>query len=195
MYVYLTVALEILYFRNTIFSFTCLCIVLPSTIAPFWFIFSIPPPPPIHISTYGLSITANTCNVGVGEDGHDANKVGKNKTEVVIQVKRLSNFWRALNIPLINFKVELVLTWSKNCVLADMTAANNPPTGLEFEMKDTKLYVPFVTLSKKTLHKTFRTIKNRFKRTIKWNKHRSQMTAQPQNNNLNNFCRPNIYKC
>ena len=36
-----------------------------------------------------------------------------------------------------------------------MTAANNPPTGLEFEMKDTKLYVPFVTLSKKTLHKTF----------------------------------------
>ena len=39
MYVYLTVASEILYFRNTFFSFTCLCIVLPSTIAPFWLIF------------------------------------------------------------------------------------------------------------------------------------------------------------
>ena len=71
-----------------------------------------------------------------------------------------------------------------------MTAANNPPTGLGFEMKDTKLYVPFVTLSIKTLHKTFRTIKNRFKRTIKWNKHRSQMTTQPQNNNLNYLVDP-----
>ena len=100
---------------------------------------------------YKTSITANTCNVGVGEDGHNANKVGKTKTEVAIPVKRLSNFWRALNIRLINFKVELVLTWSKNCVLADMTAANDPPTGLEFEMKDTKLYVPFVTLSKKNI--------------------------------------------
>ena len=55
MYVYLTVALEILYFRNTIF-FTCLCIALPSTIAPFWFMFSTPPLGPccFHISPYGL---------------------------------------------------------------------------------------------------------------------------------------------
>ena len=70
---------------------------------------------------YKTSITGNTYNIGDGEEGYDANKVGKNETEVVIPLKHLSNFWRSLNIPLINCEVELILTWSKNCVLADMT--------------------------------------------------------------------------
>ena len=76
--------------------------------------------------------------------------------KVVIPLKHLSNFWRSLNIPLINCEVELILTWSKNCVLADMTTrdaeGDNPaivaPTRLEFKITDTKLYVPVVTLSK-----------------------------------------------
>ena len=54
---------------------------------------------------YKTSITGNTCNVGVGEAGYDGNKVGKNETEVVIPLKHLSNFWRCLNIPLINCEV------------------------------------------------------------------------------------------
>ena len=41
--------------------------------------------------------------------------------KVVIPLKHLSNFWKSLNTPLINCEVELILTWSKNCVLADMT--------------------------------------------------------------------------
>ena len=78
--------------------------------------------------------------------------------KVVIPLKHLSNFWRALNIPLINCEVELILTWSKNCVLADMkerdVANNNDPlaivaaTGLEFKIIDTKLYFPVANLSK-----------------------------------------------
>ena len=52
---------------------------------------------------------------------YDANKVGINETEVVIPLKYLSNFWRSLNIPLINCEVELILIWLKNCILADMT--------------------------------------------------------------------------
>ena len=43
---------------------------------------------------------------------YDANNVGKNKTQVVIPLKHLSNFWRSLDIPLINCEVELILTWS-----------------------------------------------------------------------------------
>ena len=39
-------------------------------------------------------------------------------TKVVIPLK---HFQRALNIPLINCEVEMVLTWSKNCVLTDIT--------------------------------------------------------------------------
>ena len=83
-------------------------------------------------------------------------KLVKIKTAVVIPLKHLSNFWRSLNIPLINCEVELILTWSKNCVLADMTARdagnnNDSPgivasTGLEFKITDMKLYVPVVTL-------------------------------------------------
>ena len=96
---------------------------------------------------YKTSITGNTYNVGAGEAGYDANKVGKNETEVVIPLKHLSNFWRTLNIPLINCEIELILTWSKNCGLSDMTvraAGNNngppavvAPTGLEFQITDT----------------------------------------------------------
>ena len=69
---------------------------------------------------YKASITGSTY------DGNDANKVGKNETEVVIPLKHLSNFWRTLNIPLINCEIELILTWSENCVLADMTRRNAP---------------------------------------------------------------------
>ena len=118
--------------------------------------------------------------------------------KVVIPLKHLSNFWRALNIPLINCEVELILTWSKNCVLADMTVraaqGGNPaivaPTGLEFQITDTKLYVPVVTLSKENDIKLLEQLKSGFKRTIKWNKYRSQMTVQPKNNNLNYLIDP-----
>ena len=70
---------------------------------------------------YQTSITGNSYNVGAGEAGYDANKAGKNKTEVVIALKHLSSFRRMLNIPLINWEIELILIWSKNCILADMT--------------------------------------------------------------------------
>ena len=134
---------------------------------------------------YKTSITGNTYNVDAGEAGYDATKVGKNETEVVISLKHLSNFWKALNIPLINCEIELILTWSKNCVLADMTTANNPPIGLEFQITDTKLYVPVVTLSKENDKKLLEQLISGFKRTIKWNKYRLQTTVPPQNNNLN----------
>ena len=64
------------------------------------------------------------------------------------------------------------------------------PTGLEFEITDTKVYVPLVTLSKENDTKLLEQLKTVFKRTIKWNKYRSQMTVQPQNNNLNYLIDP-----
>ena len=105
---------------------------------------------------YKTSITGNTYNTGIGEAGYDTNKVGKNKTEVAIPLKHSSTFWRSLNISLTNCEVELILTWSRKCVLVDMTErdaeVDNPaivaPSGLEFKITDTKLYVPVVTLSK-----------------------------------------------
>ena len=49
-------------------------------------------------SRYKTNITGNTYNFVAGDANYDANKVGKNKTELFIPLKHLSNFWRALNI-------------------------------------------------------------------------------------------------
>ena len=87
------------------------------------------------------------------ENGVTQNNLTKNDVKVVVPLKHLSNFWRSLNIPLINCELELILTWSKNCILGDMTvdAAADPAivtrTRLEFKIADTKLYVPVVSLS------------------------------------------------
>ena len=122
------------------------------TIGSFWNYYRDQPSNPLSTNSesfkYKTSITGNTYNVDDDDDNYDANKVVKNETEIVIPLKYLSNFWRSLHIPLTNCEVEIILTWTKNYVLADMTVANNPPTGLEFQTKDTKLYVPVVTLSK-----------------------------------------------
>ena len=75
---------------------------------------------------YKTSITGSTYNIDekitdddeVDNPQYDANKVGKKETKVVIPLKYLSNFWRSLNIPLINCEIELILTWSKNCVFS-----------------------------------------------------------------------------
>ena len=115
---------------------------------------------------------------------------------LVIPLKYLSNFWRSLNIPLIDCEIELILTWSKNCVLADMTvnADADPaivsPSGAKFKITDTTLYAPVVTLSKENDTKHLEQLKSGLKRTIKWNRYRSQMTIQPQNNNFNYLIDP-----
>ena len=72
---------------------------------------------------YKTSITGNTYNVDekitdndgdeVDNSNNDVNKVGKNETKIVIPLKHLSNFWRSLNILLINCEVELILTGTK----------------------------------------------------------------------------------
>ena len=53
-----------------------------------------------------LSSNSKSFNIDSDEEGYDANKVGKNETEVVIPLKHLSNFWKSLNILLINCEVK-----------------------------------------------------------------------------------------
>ena len=64
------------------------------------------------------------------------------------------------------------------------------PTRLQFKITDTKLYAPVVSLSRENDIKLLEKLKSGFKRTIKWNKYRSQMTIQPQNNNLSYLIDP-----
>ena len=64
------------------------------------------------------SITGNAYNLGGGDDDYDANKVGKNETEIVVPFKHLSNIWRTFDMPLINCEIKPILTCSKSCTLA-----------------------------------------------------------------------------
>ena len=107
-------------------------------------------------------------------------------------------------MPLINFEIELILTLSRNCALADLIvrdAGNNndplatvPPTGLEFRIANAKLYIPVVTLSTENNKKLLEQLKSGFERTIKQNKCRSQLTIQSNNNNLNYQIDPTFTK-
>ena len=49
-------------------------------------------------------------------NGMTHNNSTKNNVKIIVPLKYLSNFWRNLNIPLINCEVELIF---KNCVLMD----------------------------------------------------------------------------
>ena len=48
-----------------------------------------------------------------GQTGDD----GAKDVEIIVPLKYLSNFWRTLEMPLINCEVNLILTWSSTCVL------------------------------------------------------------------------------
>ena len=46
----------------------------------------------------------------------------------MVPLKYLSNFWRTLEMPLINCEVELILNWSANCVIIYTNVNNQAPT-------------------------------------------------------------------
>ena len=77
---------------------------------------------------------------------------------------------------MINFEVELELTWAKDYVLIEH---NKGITDIDFKITNTNLYVPVVTLSINDKIKFLETLKQEFKLTISWNKHRSEITTQP----------------
>ena len=66
------------------------------------------------------------------------------------------------------------------------------PASATFQITDTRLYVPVVTLSTETDKKLLEQLRSGFQRTIKWNKYRLQMTILTQNNNLNYLIDPTV---
>ena len=72
-----------------------------------------------------------------------------------------------MKLPLINCEINLILTWSADCVISCATGAT------KFAIIDTKLYVPVVTLSTQDSEKLLERLKSGFKRTINWKKYQS----------------------
>ena len=72
---------------------------------------------------YKSSITGKTSNANQedGENTEQGNTKTKKNLKIVVPLRHLSNFWKTLDMPLINCEVSLTLTWSENCVLTDIT--------------------------------------------------------------------------
>ena len=81
----------------------------------------------------------------------------------MVPLKYLSNFWRTLEKPLINCEVNLILTWSEDCVIVYTNIANQVAT---FAIIETNLYVSVVTLSTQDNAELLPRLKQNSKRTI-----------------------------
>ena len=120
-----------------------------------------------------------------GQNGNNGTK----SVEIMVPLKYLSNFWRTLEMPLINCEINLILTWSASCVIVSTDVANQNAT---FSITDTKLYVPVVTLSQQDNEKLLEQLQSGFKRVINWNKYLSKPELLSQNPNLNHLIEPNF---
>ena len=108
--------------------------------------------------------------------------------EIIVPLKYLSNLWRTLEMPLINCEINLILTWSKDCVITNSTGEG------KFAITETKLYVPIVTLSTKDNEKLLQQLKSAFKKTISWNKYELSIKTFAQNRYLNYLINPSFQR-
>ena len=106
--------------------------------------------------------------------------------EIIVPLKYLSNFWRTLEMPLSNCEVNLILRWSRDCVITNSTVKG------KFEITETKLYVPVVFLSTQDNAKLLQQLKFGFTRTINWNKYESNIKIFAQNRYLNHLINSNF---
>ena len=107
----------------------------------------------------------------VGQTG----KGGRNNAEIVLPLKYS---WRTFEILLINCKINVILTWSANCVISSSNVINQAAI---IVITDTKLYVSVVTLSTQDNAKLLEQLESGFKRTSTWNIYKSKVTTQAQN--------------
>ena len=118
--------------------------------------------------------------------GSTPNNNNEKDVEIMVPLKYLSNFWRTLEMPLINCEVNLILTWPSTCFITNSTVAGR------FAITDTRLYVPVVTLSAQENTKLLQQLKLGFKSVINWNKYLSQPELLAQNPNLNHLVEPSF---
>ena len=98
--------------------------------------------------------TANVVN--------NTNDSVKNR-RTVVPLKNLSNFWRSLEMLLINCKIHLELNWIEDCILS------SAGDSAEFKIAIAKLHVPIVTLPAKDNVNLTKQLSNWFKRSFYWN--------------------------
>ena len=102
----------------------------------------------------------------IGNTDVDGANRKKENVKLAVPLKYLSNFWRSLEMPLINCKIELSLKWYENCILS------NSGTAATFKITDAKLYIPIVTVKTEDNTKLSKLLSEGFKRHIYWNEYK-----------------------
>ena len=132
---------------------------------------------PFNVTTYGSSSFKGKSSLTGESTAVGGHRVFKN-VKIAVPLKYLSNFWRSLEMPLINRKIHLELNWSKDCVMSTIADTT-------FK---TMLYVPIVTLSSKDNVKLVKLLEEGFKRPVYWNEYQTKIeTRDLDNNNLTRF--------
>ena len=102
--------------------------------------------------------------------GTDDNNV--NNVKLVVPLKYVRSFFRSVEMPLVNCKIDFELTRHNDCMISSVNAAAGQV--VSFMMTNTKLYVPVVTLSTKDNNNLTKQLNDGFKRTIYWNQYVSK---------------------
>ena len=91
--------------------------------------------------------------------------------KIAVPLKYLSNFCRSLEMALINCKIYFELNWAKDCVMSTIADTT-------FNITNTKLYVPIVTLSSKDNVKLVKLLEEGFKRPVYWNEYQTKIKTR-----------------
>ena len=141
-----------------------------------------------EIVVFARNNLTDSFNFKLKSTGQTGNN-GTKDVEIMVPLKYLSNFWRTLEMPLINCEVNLILTWSSTCVLI---STGNTNQAAVFTITDTKPYVPVVSLSAQENSKFLQQLKSGSKRVINWNKYLSKPELLAQNPNLKHLVEPSF---
>ena len=135
---------------------------------------------PVYVTRDGSSSFKYKSSFIEESTAADGNRVFKN-VKIALPLKYLSNFWRSLEMPLINCQIHLELNWSKDCIMSTTDEATSKIT-------NTKLYVPIITLSRKVNAKLVKLLEDGFNRPVYWNEYQTKVeTRNLDNSNLKRF--------
>ena len=125
--------------------------------------------------------TPNSENVPDSIDPNFANAHRNWKNiKIVVPLKYISNFFRNLELPLINTKLFMELNWTKYSVLSNQNQDSR------FQITKCELYIPVVTINTENNNKLSELLNKGFERTVVWNEYKSKIEELtiPQNDNM-----------
>ena len=125
-------------------------------------------------------------SVNIDPNFDNAHRIWKN-TKIVVPLKYISNFFRNLELPLINTNLYMELNWTKYSVLC------NQNQNSIFQITKGELYIPVVTLNTENNNTLSELLSKGFERTVVWNEYKSKIERVTITQNYNMFRRTTLH--